>query len=151
MQASKVAPAHTHPSRPTLPASNCCAYISIDHAAIHYTWLVNRVGIFWSIIKECCFKEFPEFSTWWLQASFPLPPLPSPGPPLTGPTLLYSMVAIDSPCHWGYWLKWTPLCRWDYSLPKHCDSEVENQWLGTDEMSPAECFPRLMQEQLRFS
>lgn len=25
---------------------NCCAYISIDHAAIHNTWLVNKVGIF---------------------------------------------------------------------------------------------------------
>lgn len=28
------------------PISNCCACINIDHAAIHNTWLVNRVGIF---------------------------------------------------------------------------------------------------------
>lgn len=26
--------------------SNCCAYISVGHAAIHNAWIVNKAGIF---------------------------------------------------------------------------------------------------------
>lgn len=106
--------------------SNCCAYISVGHAAIHNAWIVNKAGIFDPQLRSIYSKGFSELNT---MAACCFSPLSLPGHVI----VQYCSYRFTVP--FGYWLEWVPLCQWDYSPPKHSNTWVQNQWQGTGETS----------------